>query len=263
MSSSLFRRVASPGHARHPVAKLLTLPILFVPPLAFNDPVWALAGLAMSLVIVALTGAGPNIRRVAVLGVTLLVVSTIIWGLMLPGHEHVWSFGPVGASPLSVAYGLAMGLRLNALILIGLAFVSCTRPEAFTYALRHAGMPVTASLALTLAFRLVPMLAETTRTVTEAQISRGLDLRRGGLLTRARRYVPLMVPTLTYAMRSADDLTRALEARGLGAASRGRTELHVYRWTWADTALLVVVVGIAAASIWARANGYGEIVERL
>ena len=263
MSASLYRRTTSPGHARHPVAKLLALPLLFVPPLAFNDPVWALGTLGVSLLIVALTKAWPSVRRVLVLGVTLLVVSTIIWALMLPGHEHVWSLGPVGASPLSVAYGLAIGLRLNALLLVGVAFVTCTRPEAFTYALRHAGMPATATLALSLAFRLLPMLAETTRTVTEAQISRGLDLRRGGPLTRARRYVPLMVPILTYALRTADDLTRALEARGLGAASGGRTELRVYTWRWADTALLALALALAALSVWARVSGNGEIVDRL
>lgn len=263
MSAAMYRRVNSPGHARHPVAKLLALPLLFVPPLAFNDPVWALGTVALSLAIVALSAALPNVRRVAGLGLTLLLVSTIIWGLMLPGREHVWSLGPLSASPVSVSYGLAMGLRLNALLLVGVAFVSCTRPEAFTWALRRVGMPVTASLALSLAFRLVPMLAETTRTVTEAQISRGLELRRGGLFTRAGRYVPLIVPILTYAMRSADDLTRALEARGLGAASRARTELHEYRWGAWDTFLVLLALALAAASIWARMSGLGEIVERL
>lgn len=263
MSASLYRRVASPGHARHPVAKLMALPILFVPPLSFNDPLWALGGIAMALAIVVLSGAGPNIRRVAALGGTLIVVSTIIWGLVLPGHEHVWALGPVGASPVSVSYGLAMGLRLNALLLIGVSFVTCTNAEAFTCALRRVGVPVTASLALSLSFRLTPMLAETTRMVTEAQIARGLELRRGGLLTRAARYVPLIVPVLTYAMRSADDLTRALEARGLGAASRGRTELREYRWDAWDTVLMVAVVALAAACVYARVSGYGEIADRL
>lgn len=263
MSVSMYRRTDSPGHRRHPVAKLLALPLLFVPPLAFNHPAWSLGMLGLSLVALLLSAGLPNLRRVAALGATLLVVSTLIWGLMLPGHERTWSLGPVGVSPLSLSYGLAMGLRLNALLLLGVAFVSCTGPEAFTWALRRVGVPVTASLALALAFRLVPMLAATARTVTEAQIARGLELRRGGLFRRLGRYIPLIVPILAYALRSADDLTRALEARGLGAASRRRTELRQYPWRAADTALLALCLLAAVAAIWARLHGWGELVPRL
>jgi len=263
MATSFYRPGPSPVHARHPVAKLVALVLLFVPPLAFNDPVYAACVLALSAGLVALGRALPNLRRVAVLCSVLVVFSVLIWAVMLPGHEHTWSLGPLGASPTSVAYGFAIGLRLVALLFTGLAFVSATRPEEFTYGLRRAGMPVTASLALSLAFRLVPMLASTTQTVVQAQTSRGLDLREGGLFTRLRRHVPLIVPILGYAMRSADDLARALEARGLGAATRERTEFHEYPWRTADTALLVVVVVLAAGCIWARIAGYGEIVARL
>jgi len=263
MAVSFYRPGPSPAHTRHPVAKLLSLVLLFVPPLAFNRPAYAVYVLALYLGVVALAKGLPNLRRVAALCVILIVFSTLIWALMLPGHEHTWALGPVGASPTSVAYGLAMGMRLVALLLVGVAYVSATRPEEFTYALRRAGMPVTPSLALSLAFRLVPMLANTTQTVVQAQTSRGLDLREGGLLIRLKRYVPLIVPIMGYAMRSADDLSRALEARGLGAATRERTEFHEYRWRVADTALVVVAIALAAGCIWARLAGYGEIVPRL
>lgn len=263
MKMSLYRRVKSPAHRRHPVAKLLALVPLFVLPLAFNDPWWTLAVFGLTLVLVAAAGALPNLRRIWGLGAILLVMSTLLWALMLPERESVWTLGPLYASPTSLLYGIAMGLRLNGLLMIGVAYVTCTRPEEFTFALRRIGVPATATLALSLTFRLVPMLSGTAETVTQAQMARGLDLRRGGPLTRLRRYVPLIVPILAYAMRSADGLTRALESRGLGAASRGRTEYFEYRWSAGDTLLLAAVLALAAASIWARLHGLGEIVARL
>jgi energy-coupling factor transport system permease protein len=190
-------------------------------------------------------------------------MSTLLWALMLPEREAIWSLGPLHASPLSLLYGIAMGLRLNAMLMIGVAYVTCTRPEEFTFSLRRLGVPATPTLALSLTFRLVPMLAGTADTVTQAQMARGLDLRRGGPLTRLKRYIPLIVPIMAYAMRSADDLTRALESRGMGAASRGRSEYYVYRWRARDTVMLVFVLLLAAGSIWARLHGYGEIVARL
>jgi energy-coupling factor transport system permease protein len=147
--------------------------------------------------------------------------------------------------------------------MLGVAYVTCTRPEEFTWSLRRIGVPGTMALALSLTFRLVPMFAGTAHTVTQAQMARGLDFRSGGPLSRLGRYVPLMVPVLAYAMRSADSLTRALESRGAGAASTGRTEYYEYRWTAGDTMLLVLAVALGVACIWLRASGYGEIVGRL
>lgn len=263
MSASLYRHVDSLAHRRHPVAKLLALPLLFVVPLAFNDPIWAAATLVLGFAAVLASAALPGLRRVAGLGAILLIMSTLLWALMLPEREAVWWLGPIYASPTSLCYGLAMGLRLNALLMLGVAWVTSTRPEEFTYALRRIGIPATATLALSLTFRLVPMLSSTAQTVTQAQIARGLDLRSGGPVRRIGRYVPLIVPILAYAMRSADDLTRALESRGLGAARRERTEYYEYQWNAGDILLLVGALGLAAAAVYLRLSGYGEIVARL
>ncbi len=263
MALSLYRHEDTPAHRRHPVAKLLALTPLFIAPLAFNDPWWALATLVVSFALVLIAGALPNLKRIWGLGAILLAMSTLLWALMLPDREPVWRLGPLYASPLSVAYGVAMGLRLNAMLMLGVAYVSCTRPEEFTWSLRRVGVPATMTLALSLTFRLVPMLAGTAQTVTQAQMARGLDFRSGGPLARIGRYVPLMVPVLAYAMRSADDLTRALESRGAGAAASARTEYYEYRWTAADTVLLVLALAYGVAAIWLRASGYGEIVGRM
>ncbi len=263
MTMSLFRHVDSLAHRRHPVAKLVALPLLFVVPLAFNDPSWALGALLLTFALVLASAALPNLGRVAGLGAILLAMSALLWALMLPEREQVWALGPLYASPTSLMYGIAMGVRLNALLMLGVAYVTCTRPEEFTYALRRLGVPATATLALSLTFRLVPMLSGTAQTVMQAQMARGLDLRSGGPLTRVKRYVPMIVPILAYAMRSADDMTRALESRGLGAASTGRTEYYEYRWDAGDVALVIGAPALAAAAIWLRASGLGEIVGRL
>lgn len=263
MNLSLYRREDTVAHRRHPVAKLLALIPLFVAPLAFNDPRWTLVTLLVCIGIVAAAGALPNLRRVWGLGAILLVMSTLLWALMLPEREAVWQAGPLYASPTSIAYGFAMGLRLNGLLMLGVAYVTCTRPEEFTWSLRRVGVPATMTLALSLTFRLVPMFAGTAHTVTQAQMARGLDFRAGGPLARLKRYVPLMVPVLAYAMRSADDLTRALESRGAGAASRNRTDYYEYAWTWRDTTMLIAAVAIGVGCVWLRVSGYGEIVGRL
>ena len=94
------------------------------------------------------------------------------------------------------------------------------------------------------------------------QRARGLKLHQGGLRRRLRRYVHLIVPIMGYALRRADDLSRALEARGLSAPGR-RTEYFSPRVGGADVAALVGIVLLAAACIYLRLSGYGELLPRL
>ena len=65
-----------------------------------------------------------------------------------------------------------------------------------------------------------------------------------------------------YALRRADDLSRALEARGLSAPGR-HTEYFSPRARWVDVVALVGIIALAAACIYLRLSGYGELLPRL
>lgn len=187
-------------------------------------------------------------------------------GFLVHVHTEGTSFywGPtISISKQALLYGPAMGLRIVAFLLFGLVFISTTSPEQLTQALRASGMGLAPSVALSLAFRLVPSFANTARTVMQAQRARGLDLDSGGPFHRFRKSLPAVVPTLGYALRSADDLTRALETRGLGAGRR-RTEYRHLEQGKTDIAALAIVAAFALACIAARVTlNVGELLPRL
>ncbi len=252
-------------HRLHPVVKVLGLALLFVPALAFNHPAWMAVILALSVLLLLAADGGPNLRRLAWFLAILFVLSGVMWSLFLMDLQapHVLlELGAVTISRESVLYGLAMGCRIASLLLFGLTFITTTRPEEFTFALRKLGLPATLSVALSLAFRLLPGFLATVQTVNDAQRARGLDLQSGGLLVRLRRYLSLAAPVFGYALRQADDLSRALEARGLMAAGK-RVELREFPIRWADAVAFAVVLGLAVASVSLRLYGYGEILPRL
>jgi energy-coupling factor transport system permease protein len=181
---------------------------------------------------------------------------------MEPGDQFLW--GPtVTVTRQGLFFGLAMGLRIVAFLSFGLLYISTTTPEEMTQGLRAAGMPLAPSIALSLAFRLVPTFASTAHQVMQAQRARGLDLDAGGLWGRLRRSVPVVVPTLGYALRSADDLTRALETRGLGATAR-RVEYRVLIWGTHDGLALAMALALAALCVYLRvAMHVGVLLPRL
>ncbi|MFO7947607.1 MAG: energy-coupling factor transporter transmembrane component T [Armatimonadota bacterium] len=255
----------TPIHRLHPVVKLVGLILLFVPAMAFNHPVWVGGVLVVAILLLLTAEGAANFTRLWGFLLLLFVMSTLLWTFFVQGIEQpdvVFVIGPLTIARDAALYGLAMGCRIAALLILGLVFVTTTRPEDFTYALRRLGVPATMSVALTLSFRLLPGFVATVQTVKDAQQARGLQLDRGGVLTRLRRYFSLAAPVFGYALRQADDLSRALEARGLMAATR-RTELREFSAKWTDVAALTFVVLAAAACVWLRLEGLGEILPRL
>lgn len=271
MSTFLYVERESPLHRLHPVTKIVGLALLFVPPMAFNDPRWVAGAFALSLSALCLARAYANLARTWRFLLVIFVMSTLMWALFLrdaaleaqkllePKLVEVW---PIAVSRNSILYGLAMGFRIDAFLVAGLVFIGVTRAEELAAGLRKLLVPQSVCLALALAFRLVPTFASTGRGVAEAQMARGLDVTSGPLLARLRKYLPLIVPVLAYALRNADSLSMALESKGW-SSSRPRTQYLDFRVTWADALALLLLGAVAAACVWARLEGYGELLPRL
>ena len=126
-------------------------------------------------------------------------------------------------------------------------------------ALRNLGAPQGVSVAVSLAFRLVPTLVGTARNVIEAQQARGVDPAAGNVFRRIRNYVPLITPVLAYALRGADMTAMALESRGLGRDPAGRTHYRAFKAGATDALLIVGLLLIVALCILARVQGFGVI----
>ena len=99
------------------------------------------------------------------------------------------------------------------------------------------------AMVSTIALRFVPTLALETERILKAQVSRGASFDRGGLLTRARALVPVLVPLFVCAFRHAEDLAVAMEARCYRGGG-GRTRLRELRFTLRDA--LATLGGLAA-----------------
>ncbi|MGH7896771.1 MAG: energy-coupling factor transporter transmembrane component T family protein, partial [Candidatus Binatia bacterium] len=136
-------------------------------------------------------------------------------------------------------------------------FVSITRVEEFTEALRGLGMPYRMSFTITMASRLVPLFLSSALTVVVAQRARGLDFSRGNVFQRLARYVPVIVPVFMGALRRADAMAMALETRGFSRAGE-RTTFVRSRFGAADLVAGTLMLCVMAIYVWAWVRGYGS-----
>ena len=119
-------------------------------------------------------------------------------------------------------------------------------------------MPYRAGFAITLAFRLVPLFIDSAVTIVQAQSLRGYDFDSGGPITRVRRYVPVMIPVFMGALRKANNMAMALEARGFGLTNEPTSYID-YPMRRCDRVAMVVLAGIGVAQFMIYYLGYGTI----
>ena len=169
----------------------------------------------------------------------------------------IWSWGFINVTTCSIRQIGLMVLRLlEFMILISLLTLTTTTAElthgmdSLLSPLKRLRFPAhELSLVFAIALRFAPTLAGELERIMKAQASRGADFGEQGRLRfiqRTRNMLPLMVPLFLSALRRAEDLTLAMEARGY-TGGKGRTSYVKLRAQPVDYLALAVVCVFCAA----------------
>ena len=247
MELFLYREADTVLHRLDARTKILGLLALFTVALLFSQPALQAGGLVGVLALALLGRCLPNLKKLWVLLLLLFLYCLILWPMFVKG-------------PLSktVAFSLAMGLRLDVMVIAGVIVLSTTRVEDFTAGLQRLGLPGPMAFACSLAFRWVPAFLSTAQAVVQAQQARGLDLQGGNVVVRAGRYVPLMIPLMTHVIRQSLLLAMALEAKGYDPSAT-RVRAGESRFAAVDEAVLAGLAVLLLVSLWLRWNGFGVV----
>ena len=258
MSLFLYLERDSPLHRLHPIVKVAGMLCLFIAAFVSDRPTAVLPVTVGVAGLIALVRAWTNVRRLRVLFVMVFIMTLLIWSLFYRGGVPIAAWGPISISAAGMRFALAMALKLVTFLGIGVVFLSTTKIEEFAYALTRVGMPYKIGFAMTMAFRLVPVFIDAAITVVQAQRCRGFDFDRGSPLERARRYVPVIVPVFMTALRRADGMAMALEARGF-QSGRVRSTYDRYRVRPADVVALGLALLLLAGTILLWRAGYTAV----
>lgn len=205
----------------------------------------------------------PPVRLVwawrAMAPITLMIL--LLWPFFAPAEgTSAYHLGPLVVSWGSILQGVAAALRVNALAFAFLVWLFTTDQDALVLGFHHLGLPYTWGMALAITLRHIPTMYTTLERVLDAQRARGLVTAHRNPLRAARAYLPALVPVLIQALRTADTLARALEARAFNAPNRRRTSRRQLHFGARDALALLAMVllfgGIIAARVvWGWGSG--------
>jgi energy-coupling factor transport system permease protein len=241
-------------HRLDPRTKMLLLVGTFVIAFLFVNPLYGLAVLALVVFFGAAAKSLINLTRVRFILVMIGLVTVVLWSIFAQGQTPLFLF----VERESLLYGIGVALRIDATIVAGMIFLSTTRNEEIATGLVRLGLPYRFAFAVSTALRLVPTIAATGSTISQAQRSRGLDLESGNIFQRVRKNTPLLIPVFVSTIRSTNVFSMALESKGFGASTK-RTYLLDLAMARRDWVVLTVFVLLLVAAITLRLLGYGGL----
>lgn len=215
-----------------------------------NEEAVVLNGLAVTA-LVLLAGTGWKIWFLGLKRFSwMLAIAAAVNMMFSSGTKPLIFLGwdlPLSQEALEVS--LVFTAQLAEAIVLSMALTFTTSPAQLTRGLERLARPLKRfsipvdewSMVVLLAMRFVPMLQLELRTTIEAQASRGVEFSKGTIRSRSQNLVAVLVPALMGALRRADLLASAMNARGFRPGAP-RTEFKPLQFTRLDYAAVILPV---------------------
>lgn len=239
-------------HALNPLAKVAAVIPAMLLLIFVRDHVTPLAFLALSYALI-LTGARMTrltalVLFVAIpLGVALIGLGFSLWvdAALVADTAPLLRIGGWTLHSGAVAIGLATGLRLGAILTLALiGGLTTTGPDLVRASIQQLRVPYRIGYTALAAFRFVPRFGHELQVIRAAHRVRGHHGGRGPFARIARGW-GYIVPLLAGAIRHAERVALAMDARAFGAHP-SRTERYPVPWRWRDTVFVGAVLAASA-----------------
>ena len=166
------------------------------------------------------------------------------------------NIGPIPITDDGVRIAILYACRFVVVIIVGAVFLATTTPTAITDAFEALLKPFAKfgmhaqeiALVMSLALRFLPTLGSEAKAIVDAQSVRGGSIETGTFVQRIKVMTAIIIPVFAGAIRHADNLSLALDARCYEEGI-ARTHWRVMSITKRDIAAGGVVVAYVAALV--------------
>jgi energy-coupling factor transport system permease protein len=258
MLTSLYLDRGTVIHRLHPAVKLFALFIIFWSVFWVDHPLALLPVAILMAMLAQVSGSWPNFYAFRWFIILMIPPTMIEWMAVYRQGAPVVNLWLIHLSRPAILFGFGRGLKLALLLATSILFLSTTTIEEFTTSLVSLRVPYRVAFAMSLAFRLVPLFMDSALTVVQAQSLRGYDFDRGNVFQRMKRYVPAVIPVFMGALRRANNMAMALEARGFGMGATP-TSFVEYRTRPPDVIAFATLAAIGIGYFVIYYTGYGAI----
>lgn len=257
IQQTMFIRKKSFLHSLDPRTKLFLSIGLFLIGVLFSDYRVLIALFAAEVIILRLAARIPLAKLLPYLKLILplVVMALVIWPLFQRAGTVLVSYWKIIITEEGIEMGVAMSFRLLSLIVATYLLLMTTEQRDLVLALVKSGLRYDFGLMLAIALSKVPALAGIAMTIMDAQKARGLELEKGNIVEKVRKYIPILIPLIISAIRLAEALSIAIDSRAFGRGKR--TYLRELHFTLKDGLVTGMTVVVISTCVGLRVAGYG------
>ncbi|MBT1162624.1 energy-coupling factor transporter ATPase [Bifidobacterium sp. SO1] len=233
-----------------PRVKMVSFLAMMFTAFAINTP----AQLALGAVLVAGIVAASRINPLRLLAsVHMFLAMFVVMGALniffVRTGTTLAQLGPIPITDDGVTIAILYALRFALVIILGAVMLETTTPTELTDGFGSLLSPLSKiglhtqeiALVMSLALRFLPTLGSEAKAIADAQAARGGSIETGSPTARLKAMTALCVPMFAGAIRHADNLSLALDARCYEEGIR-RTHWHELRVRTADLAFAAITV---------------------
>jgi len=186
-----------------------------------------------------------------VFGILALLATFTPGGIISSSRVQIYSDGVLGA--------FFIMMRLIIIVTLSTILTLTTKPTDLNLGLERILKPLSIvrvnseeiAMIISIALRYIPTLLDEANKIMLAQASRGVDFKEGKFKDKIMQIISLLVPMFIISFKRSDELANAMEARNF-VPGRNRTRLHILKWNYVDTFVMIFVALVFAISIVIR-----------
>jgi energy-coupling factor transport system permease protein len=186
-----------------------------------------------------------------VFGILALLATFTPGGIISSSRVQIHSDGVLGA--------FFIMMRLIIIVTLSTILTLTTKPTDLNLGLERILKPLSIvrvnseeiAMIISIALRYIPTLLDEANKIMLAQASRGVDFKEGKFKDKIMQIISLLVPMFIISFKRSDELANAMEARNF-VPGRNRTRLHILKWNYVDTFVMIFVALVFAISIVIR-----------
>ena len=221
-----------------PRAKLVTFLLAMFTAFAISTPAQLVLALVVTVGLFTAARAPLHSIMNSVKGFLVLMLLLALFNLLVTQTGHrLAAWGPLVLTTGGIWVAVLYACRFMLIIFLGALLVETTTPTQMTDACESLLSPLSRlgihtneiALVLSLALRFIPTLGREVQAIVEAQAARGGSIESGSLSQRLHAAIAITVPVFAGALRHADNLSRALDARCYEGSRQQRTHYRLLR----------------------------------
>lgn len=233
-------------HSLDPRVKLLGLFVLAGFAFSINSFFDVSLMFGYTLILMILSGLSLAYYLKSLKSVLFIVAFAFVIQLFTRGGNTLFQIGFIRISDLGLFNAFIISFRIIFAVLLSSVLTLTTSPTSLAHALedvlRWFFIPQKfaheVAMVMTIAIRFIPVIANEADRIMKAQLSRGANFDDRKFSGKVKGAISIIVPLLVSALRRAEDLSIAMEARGYNGWE-GRTRFKQFKWKLKDTLFLI------------------------